>query len=185
MFTGSHKDYEVTRHYQTEMREFADRARLAQAADEEPEASTFNSKKWIVIGIVIVLAVVTLFAGYQRAFAQDMTDPGQGEPFHDAMLSYRVGLYFLYEGDYDRAVEKLSEAVALMPEWVFTVEPTYADMYWTLGEAQEGAGLYVDALTSYRQFHTLVGDEAAPWTFLKVEELQAEVDAMLVEDTRA
>ena len=95
-----------------------------------------------------------------------------------------MGIYFLNKGDYDRAVEKLSAAVALMPEWAFQAEPAYADMYWTLGEAQEGAGLYAEALASYRQFHGVVGDEAAAWTFVKVQELQAEVDAMLVEDTR-
>ncbi len=184
MFTGSHKDYRVTQHYQAEMREAADRARLAQTADVEPEGSTFNSKRWIMIGIVIVLTVLTLFAGFQRVHAQDEVTPGGGEFFHDARLAYSVGIYFLNKGDYDRAVEKLSEAVALMPEWAFQVEPAYADMYWTLGEAQEGAGLYEDALVSYRQFHGVVGDEAAPWTFVKVQELQAEVDALLVEDTR-
>ncbi len=184
MFTGSHKDYEVNRHYQAEMREFADRARLAQAADVEPEVSTFNSKRWIMIGIVIVLAGVTLFAGLQRVHAQDEVTPGGGEPFHDARLAYSVGIYFLNKGEYDRAVEKLSEAVALMPEWAFQVEPAYADMYWTLGEALEGAGQYEEALASYRQFHGVVGDEAAAWTFVKVQDLQAQVDALLVEDTR-
>ena len=159
MFTGSHKDYDVNRHYQAEMREFADRARLAQAADVESEASTFNSRKWIMIGIVIVLTFVTLFAGYQSAFAQDTVAPGGGEPFHDARLAYSVGIYLLNKGEYDRAVEKLSEAVALMPEWAFQAEPAYADMYWTLGEALEGAGRYEEALVSYRQFHRWVGDD--------------------------
>ena len=184
MLTGSHKDYDINRQYQDEMREFADRARLAQVADDEAQVSSFNRKKWIVIGIVIVLAFVTLFAGFQRAFAQDVVDSGRGEAFPDAMLSYRVGTYFLYKGDYDRAVEKLSEAVVLMPEWAFQVESGYADMYWTLGEALEGAGRYAEALVNYRAFHRWVGDEAAPWTFVKVEELQAQVDAMLFEDTR-
>jgi tetratricopeptide (TPR) repeat protein len=184
MLTGSHKDYDINRQYQDEMRESAERARLAQVVDEESEGSTINSRKWIVIGIVIVLAFLTLFAGFQRAFAQDAVDPGSGEPFHDAMLSYRVGTYFLHKGDYDRAVDKLSEAVALMPEWAFQAEPGYADMYWTLGEALEGAGRYEEALVNYRAFHRWVGDEAAPWTFVKVEELQAQVDTLLFEDTR-
>jgi tetratricopeptide (TPR) repeat protein len=184
MFAGSNKDYEVNRHYQAEMREAADWARLAQVVDEESEESTFNSRKWIMIGIVIVLTFATLFAGFQRAFAQDTVTAGEGEPFHDARLAYRVGIYFLNKGDYDRAVEKLSEAVTQMPEWAFQVESAYADMYWTLGEALEGAGRCQEALVNYRQFLRYVGDEAAPWTFVKVEELQAEVDALLVEDTR-
>jgi tetratricopeptide (TPR) repeat protein len=184
MFTGSHKDYDINRQYQDEMRDAADRARLVQVIDEESEESTFNTRKWIMVGIIIGLAFVTLFAGLQRAFAQDAVNPGSGEPFHDAMLAYRVGIYFLNKGDYDRATEKLSEAVAQMPEWAFQVQPAYADLYWTLGEALEGAGRYQEALVNYRAFHRWVGDEAAPWTFVKVEKLQAQVDALLIEDTR-
>jgi tetratricopeptide (TPR) repeat protein len=180
----SHKDYRNVEFYQNEMRQKAAQARLAQGAYFEPQANSFNGRKWITFGLAIVLVVVTLFAGYQRVHAQDRVEPGQGEPFHDAMLAYRVGSYFLYKGDYDRAVEKLSEAVALMPEWAFQVEPGYADMYWTLGEALEGAGRYAEALVNYRQFQSVVGDEAAPWTFVKVQELEAQLDALLVEDTR-
>jgi tetratricopeptide (TPR) repeat protein len=184
MFTGSRKDYDINRQYQDEMRDAADRARLVQGIDEGAKESTFNVKKWIVIGIIIGLAFGTLFAGLQRVFAQDAIDPGHGEPFHDAMLAYRVGNYYLYQGEYDRAVEKLSEAVEEMPKWAFEVEPAYADLYWTLGEALEGAGRYQEALVNYREFHRWVGDEAAPWTFAKVEELQARVDALLVENTQ-
>jgi len=54
-------------------------------------------------------------------------------------------------------------------------------MYWFLGEAQEGAGLYDEALVSYQQFLNLVGDLAAPWTFAKVEALES----LLIADTRA
>jgi tetratricopeptide (TPR) repeat protein len=182
MFT--HKDYRNVEFYQDELRQQADQCRLLQGNCFEPEMKTFNSRRWIMIGLAIVLMVVMLFAGYQSAFAQERVDPGQGEPFHDAMLAYRVGIYFLNKGDYDRAVEKLSEAVTQMPEWAFQVEPGYADMYWTLGEALEGAGRYREALTNYRAFHRWVGDEAAPWTFAKVEELQAQVDELLIEDTR-
>jgi tetratricopeptide (TPR) repeat protein len=184
MLTGSRKDYDINRQYQDEMRDTADRARLAQAIDEGSEESTFSTRKWIRIGIIIGLVFGTLFAGLQRVFAQDVVDPGPSEPFHDAMLAYRVGNYYLYKGEYDRAVEKLSEAVEQMPEWAFQFEPAYADLYWTLGEALEGAGRYQEALVNYREFHRWVGDEAAPWTFVKVRQLQAQVDAMLIEDTR-
>jgi hypothetical protein len=72
-----------------------------------------------------------------------------------------------------------------MPSWAFEVEPGYADLYWTLGEALEGAGQYEEALVSYQQFHSLVGDDAADWTFVKVQELEAQLDAVLVEDMRS
>jgi tetratricopeptide (TPR) repeat protein len=125
-----------------------------------------------VIGLVIVLVVLLLFAGYQRVFAQDMVDPGKGEPFPDAMLAYRLGSYYLVSGDYEQAVAKLSQAVELMPKWAFTADSAYAHLYWTLGEAQEQLGLYEDALVNYRQFLALVGDDAAPWTVEWVQQLE-------------
>jgi hypothetical protein len=57
-------------------------------------------------------------------------------------------------------------------------------MYWVLGEAQEGAGLYPEALASYRQYLALVGEHTAPWTVEKVHSLSIEVDMMLVADVR-
>ena len=64
-----------------------------------------------------------------------------------------------------------------MPEWAFTADSAYADLYWTLGEAQEQLGLYEDALANYRQFLALVGDDAAPWTVEWVQQLENRVAA--------
>jgi hypothetical protein len=40
-----------------------------------------------------------------------------------------------------------------MPVWAFQVQPAYADPYWKLGEALEGAERYEEALVSYRACH--------------------------------
>jgi tetratricopeptide (TPR) repeat protein len=96
----------------------------------------------------------------------------------------RLGYYYLVTGDYEQAVERLSEAVELMPEWAFTAEPAYADLYWTLGEAQEQLGLYEDALANYHQFLALVGDDAAPWTVEWVQQLESRVAAAHVAAVR-
>ena len=52
-----------------------------------------------------------------------------------------------------------------------------------LGEAQEAAGSPEDALISYQHWLTLAGDEAAAWTVVKVQDLEAQLNAMLVADT--
>lgn len=188
MLTGSNKDLQVTKHIQAEARERAAQALLAHTAQgsfDEPDQFAWVNKRRVVIIILLALALVTLFAGYQRAHAQDNVDAGKGEPFADAMLAYRVGSFHLHSENYDRAVEELTRAIALMPEWAFELEPGYAEMYWTLGEAQEGAGLYSEALASYEQFVTIAGEQAAPWTYEKVETLSAEVNAMLGADVQA
>jgi hypothetical protein len=102
MLTGGYKDQKVVKDYQEEQRRQAEQHRAARTArDEDDMSSRFSpqGKVWLVIGLVIVLAVLLLFAGYQRVFAQDMVDPGKGEPFPDAMLAYRLGSYYLVTGD--------------------------------------------------------------------------------------
>lgn len=188
MLTGSDKDLRVTRHIQAETRKQAELARLAHTADgafDESHGIVWVSKRRVVVVILLVLALVTLFAGYQRAHAQDNVDAGKGEPFADAMLAYRVGSFHLHRENYERAVEELTHAVELMPAWAFEFEPGYAEMYWTLGEAQEGAGLYPEALANYQQYLDIVGEQAAPWTTEKVQTLTAEVNAMLTADVQA
>jgi hypothetical protein len=49
---------------------------------------------------------------------------------------------------------------------------------------REITGRCEEAPVNDREFHCWVGEEAVPRTFVKVEELQAQVDALLVEDTR-
>jgi tetratricopeptide (TPR) repeat protein len=171
MFTGSDKDRRVIGHIQAEMRRQAAQEHLAQTARADGESSS-NRRKWVVVAIVIGLTVLLLFTGYLRVYAQDMADPGTSEPFSDAMVAYRVGYYYLVTGDYEQAVEKLNEAIELMPGWAFAVEPAYADLYWTLGEAQEQLGLVEDALVNYHRFLELVGDDAAPWTVEWVRQLE-------------
>lgn len=189
MFTGGDKDRRIIAHMQAEMRKQADQWRLAHEAQEDEE-TTFNSKKWVVRVVLIVVAALALFAGARQVFAQG-AEPlrpdagGPPEPFAEAMIAYRVGLYDLRHGDYDQAVERLSAAIEGIPEEVMACVPAYQDMYWVLGEAQEAAGLVEEALGSYQQWLVLAGDDAAPWTRVKVQELEDLLEAMLIADMRA
>ena len=125
MLTGGYKDQKVVEHYQEDQRRQAEQYRAAQGARDQSDTSDpfpLRGRMWVVVVIVIGLAVLLLFTGYLRVYAQDVADPGKSEPFPDAMLAYRLGSYYLVTGDYDRAMAKLGEAVARMPEWVFAVD---------------------------------------------------------------
>jgi tetratricopeptide (TPR) repeat protein len=181
MFTGTNKDYRTSQHHQAEMRRQAEQYRLGEEAHPDSRTSP-GTKKWIVRAVLIGLAALAIVVGYGQVHAQDAWDTGESELFPEAMLAYRLGNYYLVTGDCERAVEKLSEAIDLMPAEAFTALPQYSVMYWTLGQAQEQAEMQAEALASYRQFLTLAGEKAAPWTAEKVQQLQAELDtAMLVD----
>jgi tetratricopeptide (TPR) repeat protein len=193
MFTGSHKDYRVTQHYQTEMRAQAEQARLAQIAHNPSEEAEVDGpsvlrNRWVVKTLLIALVIAVILIGAQQTFAQgpdeSRRDVGEPEPFGVAMIAYREGRYYLSHGDYEQATAKLTAAIEGLPEEIFQI-PGYADMHWFLGEAQEGAGLYNEALVSYQRFLNLVGESAAPWTFAKVGSLERCLDSLLIADARA
>ena len=138
--------------------------------------SLYRKQAWWARAALIVTALACAF-GAGHAAAQDSIQPDENILFHDAMLAYRLGNYYRMKGDYERAVEYLSEAITLMPDWAFYADTGYADMHWTLGEALESSGRYSEALVHYRRFLALVGDEAAPWTVKKVEAFAASFGA--------
>lgn len=167
MFTGCNKEYCICKHYQTELRRQADQYRLAHEARDD-DRWTSGGHPWALRAVLIALAVLALFAAYRQVHAQEAHDPGEYEPFPEAMLAYRLGNYYFVTGDYARAADKLSEAVRLMPETAFALQPRYSVLYWALGEAQEAEGMQAEALISYRRFLTLADEEAALWTQEKV-----------------
>jgi tetratricopeptide (TPR) repeat protein len=199
MFNLSDKDYRIAEHVQAEMRREAEQAHLASAARaaQQPVTEEIGQPgpailrtKWVVRALLVTAAVVMLLVGAQQAFAggPEPVRPDAGgppEPFADAMRAYREGLYDLNHGDYEQAVERLTVAIESIPAEVVARVPAYQDMYWTLGEAQEAAGLAEEALSSYQRWLTLAGDEAAPWTVVKVKSLAIQLDAKLVANTRA
>jgi tetratricopeptide (TPR) repeat protein len=187
------KDYWITQHAQAEKRAEADRYRLADGTRNSPAKNGVAEPlilrhKWVIRVALIALVIATVLVMAQQAFAQgpDKMRPWDGgnDPGGKPIAAYREGRYYLNHGDYDMAIAKLTEAIEGLPEEVFQI-PGYADMYWFLGEAQEGAGLYAEALVSYQHFLDLVGEWAAPWTIEKVEDLAVQVNAMLLVDMQA
>jgi hypothetical protein len=86
MFTGSDKDRRMIAHIQAEMRRQAAQEALAQAARAGGDTSS-KSRTWVVVAIVIVLAVLLLFTGYLRVYAQDAIDVGTSGLFANAMVA--------------------------------------------------------------------------------------------------
>jgi tetratricopeptide (TPR) repeat protein len=199
MFNLSEKDYRITEHVQTEMRRQAQQAHLVSAARsaQQPVMEEIGQQgpailraKWAVRALLMAVAVVMLLVGAQQAFAgpPEPVRPDAGgppEPFAEAMQAYREGRYALNHGDFDQAVERLTAAVGGIPEDVMAQVPAYQDMYWMLGEAQEAAGLAEGALISYQHWLALAGDQAAPWTAVKVKALAVQLNTRLVANTRA
>jgi cytochrome c-type biogenesis protein CcmH/NrfG len=192
MFSGTHKEYQIAEHTQAEMRAEAEQARLLQTASAESNGSDRERVSRFHLnrttkGVLVVLTILVLLIAGQQAFAQMPhpvhLDPGN-DPGGDPIKAYREGRYYLRHGEYELAVEKFTEAIEGLPEVLFQM-PGYADMYWFLGEAQEGAGMYREALVSYQTFLDLVGELAAPWTFEKVEALSRQVNAIMVTDLQA
>lgn len=190
MFNLNDKDYRITEHVQAEMRRQAAEAQLAQTVTKtELEVDWIANHRRLVKGFAALLVLLIIFAGVGQAFAQE-PEPirpdagGPPEPYADAMRAYREGLYALNHGDLDLAVKCLTVAIEGIPVEVIAVVPTYQDMYWVLGEAQEAAGSPEDALLSYQHWLTLAGDEAADWTVVKVQDLETHLNAVLAEDTR-
>ncbi|NLE52978.1 MAG: tetratricopeptide repeat protein [Chloroflexi bacterium] len=143
-----------------------------------PHRAHLRRKKFPLLTVSFIIVVTLALASHRPARAQDNIDGGKAEPFPDAIIAYRLGNYYLVIGDYERAIEYLSRAIALIPEEVFAIETAYADIYWALGEAEERSGLYAQALFHYQRFLDLAGDEAAPWTQQKVQTLRAQLRAL-------
>ena len=156
----------------------AERSRLSHTRRDEPSSKILNTPIRLTL---IALLIVGLFAAAQQTFAQGPDlDPGGGDFFPEASLAYRMGHYYLVTGEPDKALEWLTQAFDNMPEEVLLTMPLYQDWYWTLGEAQEAAGLWQEALTSYQQWLMLAGDDAAPWAVAHAQALDEQA-ATIVE----
>jgi tetratricopeptide (TPR) repeat protein len=142
-----------------------------------PPTLTPRSRKLAFAFVLLALIGGLLLALPQTTYAADVKhDAGQGEPFAPAIVAYRLGHYYFYKGNYERAVTEYTKAVEGIPQEIFAGLFGYEVIYWDLGDAQLMNGQYEDALVSYRHFLQLTGDQA---TDKAVDYVQSLEDAIL------
>lgn len=167
----------------------AERSRLAAAAGIEQPADEVDAvRAWaahVVAGLrhwlhhdprpprrtlghglplVLLFAVLTLATG--QAAAQSIEpgagEPGVDEPFPATMVAVRLGNYYFYQGDYDRAIHYYRQAVAELPLTVYVREPSFANLYLCLGDAQAANNDATAARSSYRMYLMYTGGTGHP-----------------------
>jgi tetratricopeptide (TPR) repeat protein len=89
----------------------------------------------------VVILMVLVCAGISPLWAQDIADPGTSEPYHPALVSYRVGYYYQLRGDHERAIEEFTDVIAAFPNW--------DGGYSARGESYEALADYNLALADY------------------------------------
>lgn len=96
---------------------------------------------------LVLLFIVLLGVGAAPLLAQtiDIADPGSSEPYHPALVQYRVGNYFQLQGDHERAIEEFTAVIAAFPNW----DGGYSargDSYAALGQYELAIADYDEAL---------------------------------------
>lgn len=101
--------------------------------------------------------------------AQELTlpDGGSTEPYHPGLVSFRVGIYFYNQGNYERALEEFTITTDGLPNWGIGLAAR-GDTYAALGEYalavadyDRAIGLYPDyvsALYTRGRAHQALGD---------------------------
>lgn len=92
----------------------------------------------VVFGLLLGMCVMVtpLFA---QSF--DTNDPGANEPYHPALVQYRVGYYFQLQGDHARAIEEFTAVIEAFPNW--------DGGYSARGDSYAAIGQYELAITDY------------------------------------
>lgn len=95
--------------------------------------------------LTLVLVIGVLVASTLPLRAQDLTDAGVSEPYHPALVTYRVGYYYQLQGDQERAIELFTEVITSLPNW----DGGYSargDSYVALGYFDRAVADYTEAL---------------------------------------
>ena len=101
--------------------------------------------------IVALLGLLLMFVMPSTITAQDMRDSGISEPYHPSFVHYRVGIYFALHGNYERALDKFTEAIDGLPQFG-SAYAARGDVYLTLGDYELAIADYTSAITIYPDF---------------------------------
>ncbi len=108
-----------------------------------PGGGSPNGRKPGMKKTVPVLSVIfALFFGIGLSFGQDVSD--------EARRHFDRGTAAMEAKDFQAAIKEFGQTVSLAPSW--------PDAAYNLGLAQEAAGNYRDAITSYREYLRLAPD---------------------------
>jgi tetratricopeptide (TPR) repeat protein len=83
--------------------------------------------------VKLVTIAVLLGLGASPLFAQDINDEGMTEPYHPALVQFRMGYYYQLQGNHEQAIEEFSLVIEPFPQ----LDSSYSargDSYAALGE---------------------------------------------------
>lgn len=85
--------------------------------------------------------------------AQELTlpDGGSTEPYHPGLVSFRVGIYFYDQGDYERALQEFTITTEGLPNWGIGFAAR-GDTYAALGQYALAIADYDRAISLYPDY---------------------------------
>lgn len=151
----------------------AEQSRLAkQARTNQQRSLNLHIGQRTLIAATLVIILLATFVIIPAANAQTVLEPGGGGLFHDYGLAFTLGQYYDSTGRYELAIEQYTTAAESLPDAVYEIEPSYATIFWALGDAQFELGLYNEALASYEHYISFTGDEADSLVIAAIKNLQ-------------
>ncbi len=183
MFRDANDYYAQDKVYRAQKMRVAESERLGHQARSTlrrnfsiTSAIQSHSRFWFafLLAVLFILFSVTMPSA---AHAQFLPDPGEKEPYSDAMAAYLVGNYYFIKGDYDRAVELYGETLEGVPQSALENSIYYAVIYWHLGDAQLMSGQYDEALASYQNYLGCAGDRASALETAYVQRLEQAINS--------
>jgi tetratricopeptide (TPR) repeat protein len=169
MNTFTHRDYDLGDKYQARQQASAKRNQLARIASDngswrdnvpvfvgrQPLMTVFTLL--ILIIFVTPLAAVSAGESVHSPLPSDDIDAGV---IGSGLLAYRLGNYYYVTGDYERAAEYFTEAIAQTPERVFGLAPQMSVFHWGLFDAQIALEQYEQAAATYTAYIAVAGTKA-------------------------
>ncbi|HYO87845.1 MAG TPA: tetratricopeptide repeat protein [Candidatus Limnocylindrales bacterium] len=140
--TTSYRMHELTR---DNAMQAAEAHRLAQQAHSTAplSARVASIRGPLQVAAVLLMVVILLALGTQSAGAQALIETGTNEPYHPALVAFRMGIYYQNSGDHARAVEAFSETIVAFP--------MIAEAWAARGDSYSAAGAYALALADYNE----------------------------------